>query len=227
MNRKTIIVSTIFSVLTAFVTALAVSAFFFFYKSPAHTADVPQSVIEKQPTPPVRKAENEPIPQVEIKEPDVSSVSIETIYKNFFAEGSKCRQTYNEMFGDRDGVYSPSSPCRVNLTFNRDGSAEKIIVIRRYDKAAREWRDTEKEVWTAKISAEKFKDLAALIVNNEAFKNWNDNVMINVSNCTITVRHKNGTKSPMSNVDESATAYLPMVNAFKTLDARVDWEKAK
>jgi hypothetical protein len=113
------------------------------------------------------------------------------------------------------------------MTFNRDGSAEKIIVIRRYDSAAREWRDTDKTVWKAKISDEQFKNLANLIVNNQAFKNWDDNMLINVSNCTITVKHANGTKSPMSNVDESATAYLPMVNAFKNLDAQVDWKKAE
>jgi hypothetical protein len=226
MNRKTIIVSTIFSAVTALVTASAVSAVFFFYKPAAQIAETPKPVIESQPTTPT-PPESTPIQQAEIKATDVNSAAIETVYKNFFPEGSKCRQTYNEMFGDRDGVYSSSSACRINLTFNRDGSAEKIIVIRRYDNAAKEWRDTDKTVWKSKISSEQFKSLANLIVNNEAFKSWNDMMMITVSNCKIMVKHTGGTKSPMSNVDERATAYLPMVNAFKELDARALWEKTE
>jgi len=222
MNRKTIIVSTIFSAITALVTASAVSAVFFFCKPAAQIAETPKPVIESQPTP-----ESTPILQVEIKATDVNSATIETVYKNFFAEGSKCRQTYNEMFGDKDGVYSSSSPCRINLTFNRDGSAEKIIVIRRYDNAAKAWRDTDKTVWKSKISSEQFKSLANLIVNNKAFKSWNNMMTITVSNCKIMVKHTGGTKSPMSNVDERATAYLPMVNAFKELDARALWEKTE
>ena len=223
MDRKTIIISTLFSTLAAIVTALAVCAVFFFYK-PAVRAEKPARAVETEATPP-KKTESVPFPQVEIKESDVTALTIETVYKNFYAEGSKCRQNYNEYFKNTDGVGSSSSPCNVKLTLNRDGSAEKEIEVRRYDTAAREWRVVEKTSWKANITVEEFKDLAKLVTGNEAFKNWSDNISINVSNCRITAKHANGTKSPMSNVDERATDYLPMVVAFKNLDAKIDWQK--
>ncbi len=182
--------------------------------------------MEQEPTPP-KQTEPLPFPQVEIKESDVLSLTIETVYKGFYAEGSKCRQTYNEYFKNTDGVGSASSPCNVKLTFNRDGSSNREIEVRRYDTTAKQWQTVEKNVWKSKVSGEEFKELAKLIVNNEAFKTWNDMTMINVSNCKITVKHTNGTKSPMSNVDERATAYLPMVNGFKDLDGKISWEKVQ
>ena len=209
--------------------ALVVCSFFFFYyKTPAaQNAETPKpSMKQEEPTPP--KQIQPPPPSEDVNESDVEALTIETVYKNFYAEGSKCRQTYNEYFKNTDGVGSSSSPCSVKLTFNRDGgSAEKTIEVRRYDTTAKEWRVVEENVWKSKVSDAEFKELAKIIVNNDAFKAWNDMTLINVSNCKITVRHSSGTKSPMSNVDEKATAYLPMVEAFKKLDGKTAWEKVQ
>jgi hypothetical protein len=225
MNQKniiTILLATIAGVLGA----LIVCSFFFFYYKPVPTAEMPKPTIEQTPTPP-KQLEPTPFPQIEIKESEVTSLTIETSYKEFYAEGSKCRQTYQEYFKNTDGVGSSSSPCHVKLTVNRDGSADKTIEVRRYDTAAKEWRVVETNVWKATLSTEEFKELAKIIVNNEAFKSWSDMMMITVSNCRITVKSPNGSKSPMSNVSEKATAYLPMVEAFKQLDAKAGWEKVK
>ncbi len=224
MNQKNII-PILLAIVAGALGALVVCTFFFFYYKPAPTAEIPKPVMNQESTPP-KPTEPSPFPQVEIKESDVLSVTIETVYKGFYAEGAKCRKNYQEYFKNADGVGSSSSPCSVKLTIDRDGSADKQIEVRRYDTTAKEWRIVEKSVWKSKVSVEEFKDLAKLIVNNEAFKSWNDMTMINVSNCKITVKHSTGTKSPMSNVDEKTTVFLPMVIAFKDLDAKINWEKA-
>jgi hypothetical protein len=221
MDRKTIIVSAIISAVVAAAVAFSVFVFFFFPRT-AFVMDPAYKSVEKTPTP---RPTPDAIPREEVNEADVSAVSINTVYKNFYAEGSKCRQTYNEYFKNTDGVGSSSSPCRVTLTFDRDGRAEKTIEVRRYDTGAKEWRLVERNVWKGKIADAQFADLTKLIVNNQAFQNWNDNMLINVSNCTVSVRYAGGTKSPMSNVDDRATAYLPMVKAFQELDAKTVWEK--
>lgn len=228
MKQKNVITILLATIAGALGALIVCTFFFFYYKPPAAapSAEAPKPIMKQQePTPPKR---NEPVPppSEDVNESDVEALTIETVYKNFYAEGSKCRQTYNEYFKNTDGVGSSSSPCNVKLTVSRDGSAEKTIEVRRYDTTAREWRAVEKNVWKAKISEAEFKDLARLIVNNDAFKAWNDMTLINVSNCKITVRHASGTKSPMSNVDERATDYLPMVEAFKKLDGKTAWEKA-
>ena len=218
----TILLATIAGALAALIVC---TFFFFYYKTPAQNAETPKPIVKQEPTPPKRN-ETPPLSE-DVNESDVEALTIETSYKGFYAEGAKCRQTYNEYFKNTDGVGSSSSPCNVKLTFNRDGSSDKTIEVRRYDTIAREWRVVEKNVWRSKVSDEQFKDLARLVVNNEAFKAWSDMTDINVSNCKITVKHKNGTKSPMSNVDEKTTAYLPMVEAFKKLDGKISWEKVE
>lgn len=224
MTGKAITVSILISAVVGFIAALAACLmFFFFVYKPAQTAETPPAEIPSEPTPP--KAEEFPTPKV-IRESDVSELSLQTVYKGFF-DDSKCRKTYNELFGDKDGVYSSSSACRLNLTFKRDGSAEKSIAVRRYDSAAKGWRDAEKSVWKAKISDEQFQALAKIIVGSEAFKNWGDGMTITASNSSITVKHAGGTRTPMSNVDEKTTGFLSMMNAFKELDGKLRWEKSQ
>ena len=208
------------------ITAAAVFVVLFNRYADLKIVDPPEAFADKTPTPTPQK-ESTPISDEAVKASDVESLTIDTVYKNFFAPGEKCRQTYNEYFKNTDGVGSTSSPCNVKLTLNRDGSAEKTIEVRRYDTTLKQWRAVEKNVWKARLAEAEFKNLAELIVNNQAFVNWNNRMTITVSNCKIIVRHKNGTKSPMSNVDESATAYLPMVNAFKEVDAKAAWEKVE
>ncbi|HEX3102740.1 MAG TPA: hypothetical protein VHQ01_13140, partial [Pyrinomonadaceae bacterium] len=136
----------------------------------------------------------------------------------------KCAKTYNEYFGNEDGIGSSSSPCTVKITVDRDGGVKRSIEISRWDKAIKAKRVVEKTESSAAITPEQFNSLAQAIVTNEAFIAWREGTMINVSNCSITVTHTGGTKTVMSNVDERTTAYLPMVEAFKKLEKQLSWK---
>jgi hypothetical protein len=230
MNQKNIVPIAV-STLAGALAALAVCAFFFFYYEPAQEKETSQKPVivngEASPTPAPRKTEVPMPPEREIKESEVLSLNIDTTYKGFFDENSKCRKSYNEMFNGRENDSDANSACSVNLTFERDGSAGKKLVIRRYDGAVKNWVEAETSVWRSKISGEQFRELANSIVNNEAFKNWNEMISINTRNCKITVKHANGAKSPMSNVGAAASAFLPMIDAFKDLDGKITWEKVQ
>ena len=166
------------------------------------------------------------IPPMIIKSDEVSQLSMETVYKNYFEEGSKCRRTYNEYFGNDDGAGSSSSPCTINFSFEKTGGATKTLVIRRWDKTAKGFKVVEKSVWTAKISGEQFAALAKNITENEAFKAWQDGMSINVSNSKVSATHPRGTRTAMSNVDEKAVQFLPMLDAFRQTDKEIKWEEA-
>lgn len=226
MNLKTVIVSAIVSAAVAAVVAASVFLFLAYSTMPDKIVDPAEKRVEISPTPTPWIPAPTPTPE-EVRESEVGELTIETEYKNFFPAGSKCRQTYNEYFKNTDGVGSTGSPCNVRLTFGRDGRAEKTIEIERYDTTAKSWKVVEKESWKAEIPAAEFARLAKTVVTSQAFRNWSDNIMINVSNCKITAKFPGGSKSPMANVDDTATAYLPMVNAFKELDAKTGWTKAE
>jgi len=167
------------------------------------------------------------MPNPDIKPEDVSELSISTVYKGYFDPANRCSKTYTEYFGNDDGVASSSSPCNLKIVFERGGSAKRTITVMRWDKAAKENRVFEKSESTAVINTEQFNSLAAAITSNQAFKEWNNGIMINVSNCTVSVKHTGGTKSPMSNVDERTTAFLPMVEAFKQVEKQLTWNLVK
>jgi hypothetical protein len=227
MNQKNI-VPIVMSTIAGALAAFAVCAFFFFYYKPAQISQTPVIVNgEVSPTPAPRKTEVPMPPEKEIKESDVLSLNIDTTYKGFFDENSKCRKSYNEMFNGKENDSDANSACSVNLTFERGGGAEKTLVIRRYDGAVRNWVEAERSVWRSRISGEQFQELAGSIVNNGAFKNWNNMVSINTRNCKITVKHATGAKSPMSNVVAATSAFLPMIDAFKNLDGKIIWEKVQ
>ena len=220
MNKTTVIISGLVGSAAGLAACLI---FFFVVSKPGQTA-VPQPT----PTPvqsPAPKPTDE-IPNPEIKASDVSSVSINTVYKGYFAPGDKCAKSYNEYFGNDDGLASPSSPCTITIKFSRDGKATRSIEISRWDKAAKAKKVIEKTDSAAAVTPEQFDSLAQAIVTNVAFKEWREGTMINVSNCSITVNHSGGVKSVMSNVDERTTAYLPMVKAFQDLEKSLDWKSA-
>lgn len=185
----------------------------------------PQAV-DGQPTPvPVATATpaNQEIPNPEIKAADFKSVKLMTVYKGFFDASNKCSRSYNEYFGNDDGVASPSSPCEIRMEFSRDGRATRTVEVRRWDKAAKEKRLVEKADSSADVTPEQFDALAKAIAANEAFVSWRDGTMINVSNSTITVTHTGGTKSVMSNVDEKTTVFLQMFDAIRQLEKQLIW----
>jgi len=215
---------------SAFVGATAALAvclvFFFFVYKPAQSVDARPTATPTQPTTPAPTPVTE-IPNPEINAADVSSVTISTVYKGYFQAGDKCAKTYNEYFGNDDGFGSSSSPCTITITFDRDGHATRLVEISRWDKAAKEKRVVEKKDSTATITPEQFSTLTRAIVTNETFKAWREGTMITVSNCSITVVHAGGTKTIMSNVDEKATAFLPMVQAFQSLETQTSWNLLK
>jgi hypothetical protein len=218
--KKTFI---IFCFLSGFVVASTLCAFlFFFYFRPVPPVEV-TTPNNTAPTPPIHPAQT-PLP-AEIRETDVTALSLNTVYPGFFPEDSKCRKSYNELFGQDDGFYSAGSPCTIDLIFNRDGSATKTVDLRRYDRESKTRASIEKSSWTARITEAQFNQLAGSIVKTEIFKNWNDMVMINVVNTRIRVAAPPKTRTLMSNVDEKTVNFLPLMDAFKKLDNEVKWER--
>ena len=218
MNKSVIALSAVVGSAAALVTCLV---FFFFVYKPAQSRDIQPSASPTQQSIPTPVNE---IPNPEIKASDVRSISINTIYKDFFEPGSKCAKSYNEYFGGADGYASPSSPCTVKMTFDREGHATRSIEIGRWDKATKEKRVVEKNESTAEISPEQFQTLAQAIVTNEAFKSWREGTMITVSNCSIAVNHSGGTKTVMSNVDEKTSIFLQMIDAIKKTESQIKWK---
>ena len=208
-------ISAVVGSLAAFATCFVL---FFFVFKPAQPVDAKPPTEAPAPTP----AEEIPNPDIDPK--DVRSVTINTVYKGYFEPGDKCSKTYNEYFGNSDGSFSPSSPCSLNLKFDRNGNAIRSVDVQRWNKTAREKQSVEKTESTAAITSEQFDALVKTIVSNGAFKAWRMGTMITVSNCSITVEYSGGTKTVMSNVDENTTAYLPMVNAFKETEKRLKWK---
>ncbi|HEY0428854.1 MAG TPA: hypothetical protein VGC76_13820 [Pyrinomonadaceae bacterium] len=208
-----------------FMITAALAAFFYGCKT-AQSRETPKNQAIAQTSPAVTPISKQ-ISPVEIKSDEVSVLALETVYKNYFEEGSKCRKTYNEYFGNEDGVGSSSSPCTINFSFEKEGGARKTVQIRRYDRAAKEFKTIEKSIWTARISGEQFDALAKIITENEAFKSWQDGMQINISNSKISATHPKGTRTVMSNVDEKTIQFLPMMDAFGRLDKEIKWEKAQ
>jgi hypothetical protein len=218
MNKSVIALSAVVGSAAALVTCLV---FFFFVYKPAQSRDIQPSASPTQQSLPTPVDE---IPNPEIKASDVRSISINTVYKGFFEPGNKCAKSYNEYFGSEDGYASPSSPCTVKMTFDREGRATRSIEIGRWDKATKEKRVVEKTESTAEISPEQFQTLAQAIVTNAAFKSWREGTMITVSNCSITVNHSGGTKTVMSNVDEKTSVFLQMIDAIKKTESQIKWK---
>jgi hypothetical protein len=215
-NLSIILVSALIGAIFA---AIVCFGFFMFIAIPDSQDEKPS----KQPIAPPTATPVE-IPKPDIRADDVKSVSINTVYKGYFQSGDRCSKSYNEYFGDGDGFANPNSPCAVTIKFNRDGSATRSIAIGRWDKKVKEKRVVEKIDSAAKITTDQFDKIASLIVANDAFRSWNDGIMINVSNTTVSVEYSGGTRSPMSNVDEKTIAFLPMVEAFKELEKQINWK---
>lgn len=218
-------ISTLVSAVVGFAVALAtclIVIFFFFNPARVTQLEAPaerEDIIEEEPFKEV------PIPQTKLE--DVRSISINTVYTGYFEPGNKCAKTYNEYFGNKDGIGSPSSPCTIKVTFNKDGLASKFIEISRFDNNIKEKRVIESEVWTAQVKPEEFGTLAEQVVTNRVFKDWREGTMITVSNCSISVEYNKGTKTIMSNVGNDTTLFLPMVEGFKRLDAQINWKKTE
>lgn len=217
-------ISTLVSAVVGFTAALATCLIvvFFFIKPAQPTQLEPperEDVAEEEPF------KGAPIPQIKLE--DVKSISINTVYTGYFDKGNKCSKTYNEYFGDKDGIGSPSSPCTVKVTFEKDGHAAKFVEISRYDNTIKEKRVIETSVWTARTKPEEFLTLAQTIVTNDAFKSWRIGTTITVSNCSISVYHTQGTKTIMSNVGKDTPVFSPMVEGFKKLDGQLSWKKTE
>lgn len=203
----------------------ALFTIFFFGCKAAQSSNVPnKNIVKISPTATPFPGE---IPQIEIKSEDVSSLEFRTVFKDFYDENSKCHKDYVEYFGREDGMMSPSSPCAVSLEFKRDGTATKTISIRRYDKSARETKEVEKTIWTAKISLEQFDKLAKVVTDDEGFKMWRDGMTITVSNASVSAAHPKGTRSMQMNLVKETANRVPLFNEFVKTDREIKWEKSQ
>lgn len=218
-DRNSAIIS---AVIGGTVATIVCFLFFYYFGKKAEPVDA-----QPAPTATAAPTAAPEIPEAEIRAADISAASINTVYTGYFQSTDKCSKTYNEYFGNEDGIGSSSSPCTANLKFSRDGKASRIIEVSRWDKASKEKRVIEKQESTAAVTPEQFGKLADTITANPAFRSWRNGTMINVSNCTISVTHAGGVRSPMSNVSEKTTDYLPMVLAFKELEKQLDWKTTK
>jgi hypothetical protein len=185
----------------------------------------PQNTGNKSQTPNQTPGQQQ-VPKIEIKSSEVSSLALNTIYKGFFAADSKCHQSYNELFGKEDGFFTDSSPCTIDIVFDRDGSATKTIRLERWDKESKQKKTVEKTDWKATLTTEQFDELAKSVIETEIFQNWNDMMMINVVNSRIKATYPKGSRTLMSNVDEKTVSFLPLMNSFKQLDGKLKWEKS-
>ena len=214
----------IISAVAGFAAAFAACfVFFYFVYRPAQPVDA-SPTNQSNPSPAPTFSEITPDP--EIKAEDVKSVSIKTVYKGYFEAGDKCAKTYNEYFGNDDGVWSPSSPCSVEITFDREGKASRSIQVRRWDKTAKEYHIVETSESIAHISPAEFSSLVQTIVSNEAFQAYKKGMSITASNCSVTVVYGNEIKTAMSNVDDKTTVFLQMLNAFKQIEKQLSWKTA-
>lgn len=218
-NLSSAVVSATVGALVAFLTCFVF--FYFFYERGRPDPQESNGNIAATPAP----TRDQEIPNPEIKAEDIKSASIKTVYKEYFEAGDKCAKTYDEYFGKNDGVSSLSSPCTIEVVFDRDGNAKRSIEVRRWDKIAKDFRVIEKSDARAHVTPEQFASLAQSIVINNAFKDWRDGMSVTVSNCSITAVHSGGTRTVMSNVDENTTVFLQMINAFKKLERELTWEK--
>lgn len=153
------------------------------------------------------------------------SLAIDTNYTGYFAESDKCRKTYVEMFGSSTGAVTSDSACNVTVTFNRDGSAVKLLIIKKFDPAGQAWKTVEKTERKGRVTIEESNALGAAVGGNEAFRQWNNSISVTTRNVAITARYADGNvKTPMSKVDERTTAFLSMIEAFRELDAKIAWK---
>lgn len=222
MSGKIIITSAF----VGFVTALAACfAFFFFVYQPVQSNQTPQTPVITLPTATPTETQRMQASKIEIKDSDVSSLALETVYQGFFADDSECRRSYAQLFGNDGGFFSESSPCKTIYSFERDGGAVKTVELTRYYKGEKVKQSSDKFFWKAQIRGEQFERLAKTIAGSDVFKNWNDAVDINVVNTKITVKHPNGVRILMSNVDDGTSSFLPLMKSFQQLDGELDWVK--
>ncbi|MBX7172341.1 MAG: hypothetical protein K1X72_15350 [Pyrinomonadaceae bacterium] len=202
---------------------LTVSIIFLVSCTVQNSNNIQNSQIAPKTTP---TTPNQQVPKLEIKTSEAESLALNTVYRDFFPADSKCRKNYNELFGKEDGFYSEGSPCTLDISFNRDGSATKTIRLERWDKETKQKKEVEKTDWKAKISPEQFEELAKSIIETETFQNWNDNVMLDVANTRISVKSSKVTRTLLSNVDAKTTVFLKLMDSFNQLDGKIKWEKA-
>ena len=70
-----------------------------------------------------------------------------------------------------------------------------------------------------------FERLTTAVVGSEGFKSWRDGTSLYVSNCSVSVKHKDGTRTPMMNLDNKTSVLPEMVDAFKKLETSLAWQQ--
>lgn len=155
----------------------------------------------------------------------VDSISVEARYKNYFDRDSKCRKSYDELFGNADGYYNEGSACTGRISVDRDGAATKTVELNRYDKDTRQMKTVEKSVWTARIGGDKFKTFAEAVTGDDFIKNYPEGMQIYTSNFNVSVSQEGRTKTFAGNADDKNPQPISIIDLFKKLDGETEWTK--
>lgn len=142
----------------------------------------------------------------EIHAADISAIELTTSYPGYFDDKAECGKA-----GD----------CQIRIRVDRALSAERVLSIGKGDGA-------KKATSRAKLSPEQFASLSDVVAANDAVKHWREGIALYASNSSVRIEY-GGSKSRTvpSNVDERASAYLPMIEAFKKLDRELNWSVSK
>lgn len=142
----------------------------------------------------------------EIHAADISAIELTTSYPGYFDDKAECGKA-----GD----------CQIRIRVDRALAAERVLSIGKGDEA----KETTSR---AKLSPEQFASLSDVVAANGAVKHWPEGMAMAVSNSSVRIEY-GGSKSRTvpSNVDEKASAYLPMIEAFKQLDRELNWSASK
>ena len=142
----------------------------------------------------------------EIHASDISAIELTTSYPGYFDDKTECGKA-----GD----------CQIRIRVDRALAAERAFSDKTGDGA--------KEVAShAKLTQEQFESLAKLVAANDAVKHWREGMALYASNSSVRIEYgESKSRTVPSNVDEKASSYLPMIEAFKQLDQTLDWTVSK
>ncbi|MCC7309203.1 MAG: hypothetical protein IT173_16705 [Acidobacteria bacterium] len=146
------------------------------------------------------------VAEPELNAADISAIELTTSYQGYFDDMAECGK---------------AGACQIRIRVDRALAAERVLSIGKGDEA----KETTSR---AKLSPEQFASLSDVVAANGAVKHWPEGMAMAVSNSSVRIEY-GGSKSRTvpSNVDERASAYLPMIEAFKQLDRELNWSVSK
>ncbi len=117
--------------------------------------------------------------------------------------------TYRDFIGN----CSKEKECVLEMNFKANGEASKSLEI----------KNVEKKFWKGHLSPKSFDEFSKKIIENTIFKDWIP-VDMAISNSKITLITNESTKVAMSNVDQTTTTFISLMNEFKKLEKDIEWK---